>query len=182
LVRFEFDSTGAGTFEPLTTDFTNVSTTYTTPGLLFPTLRATDDQGTTYIATTVVHVEDPQVVTTRFQGLWTALKARLQAGDLPGALAHLAPNLRSRFETVFQQLAPDLPAIAASLGNLEVLEQVGELAETVTVQQEDGAPMLYFIYFRRDSLGCWLIEEKREKPCTTIYKVTFLRCSQELAW
>jgi hypothetical protein len=127
--------------------------------LLFPTLRATDDQGTTYIATTIVHVEDPQVVTTRFQGLWTSLKSRLQAGDLQGALAHLAPSLRSRFETVFQQLGTALPAIATSLGNLEVVEQVGELAETVIVQQEDGVPMLYFIYFRRDSLGRWLIEE-----------------------
>src|SRR5262249_26967920 len=66
LVRFEFDRTGAGTFDLPTTDVTDVQTTYTTPGLLFPTLRATDDQGTTYIATTVVHVEDPQVVTTRF--------------------------------------------------------------------------------------------------------------------
>ena len=106
-----------------------------------------------------MNVESPQVVTTRFQGLWTSLKSRLQAGDLQGALAHLAPSLRSRFETVFQQLGTALPAIATSLGNLEVVEQVGELAETVIVQQEDGVPMLYFIYFRRDSLGRWLIEE-----------------------
>ena len=106
-----------------------------------------------------MNVEDPQIVTARFQGLWTSLKARLQAGDVPGALAYLAPTLRPRFETVFAQLDANLPAIAASLGTLEVLEQVDELAETVIVQQENGVPMLYFIYFRRDSLGRWLIEE-----------------------
>ncbi len=57
------------------------------------------------------------------------------------------------------QLGPDLPAIAAALVNLEVLEQVGDLAEAAIVQQENGVPFLHFIYFRRDSLGRWLIEE-----------------------
>jgi hypothetical protein len=60
---------------------------------------------------------------------------------------------------VFQQLGADLPGIAAGLGNLEVLEQLDDLAEAVIVQQENGVPRLYFIYFRRDSLGRWLIEE-----------------------
>jgi hypothetical protein len=36
LVRFEFDRTGAGTFDPPTTDFTGMQTTYTTPGCCFP--------------------------------------------------------------------------------------------------------------------------------------------------
>ena len=133
--------------------------TYARPGLYFPTATITDAGGTQSTATTVVNVEDPQTVTTRFQGLWTSLKARLGAGDVPGALAHLAPNLQPRFQAVFQQLQTDLPAIAASLGDLEVLEQVGDLAETAIVQQENGAPFLYFIYFRRDGLDRWLIEE-----------------------
>jgi len=133
--------------------------TYARPGLYFPAATITDAGGTQSTATTVVNVEDPQTVTTRFQGLWTNLKARLGAGDVPGALAHLAPNLQPRFQTVFQQLRTDLPAVAASLGDLEVLEQVGDLAETAIVQQENGAPFLYFIYFRRDGLGRWLIEE-----------------------
>ena len=133
--------------------------TYARPGLYFPTATITDAGGTQSTATTVVNVEDPQTVTTRFQGLWTSLKARLGAGDVPGALAHLAPNLQPRFQAVFQQLQTDLPAIAASLGDLEVLEQVGDLAETAIVQQENGTPFLYFIYFRRDGLDRWLIEE-----------------------
>ena len=133
--------------------------TFTRPGLYFPSARVTDAQGKQSTVTAVVNVEDPQTVTTRFQGLWTSLKTRLGAGDVTGALAHLVPNLQPRFQAVFQQLQTDLPAIAAGLGDLEVLEQVGDLAETAMVQQENGAPFLYFIYFRRDSLGRWLIEE-----------------------
>ena len=159
LARFEFDETGAGTFGAPTTTFDGVQTTYTTPGFKFPTLRATDDQGTTYTATTVVSVEDPQTVTTRFQTRWSSFKGRLQAGDVSGALTHLAPTLQPRFQRIFQQLGADLPTIAASLGDLEVLGQVGDLTEAVIVQQENGVPFLHFIYFRRDSRGRWLIEE-----------------------
>lgn len=159
LVRFALDETGAGVFGPPMASFSEVTTTYSNPGLLFPTLQATDDQGASYTATTIVNVESPQTVTTRFQGLWTGLKARLQARDIPGAVAHLAPSLQPRFRAVFQQLGADLSAIAAAIGDIEVLEQVGDLAEAAIVQQENGTPFLYFIYFRRDSLGRWLIEE-----------------------
>ncbi|MGH2362872.1 MAG: hypothetical protein ACRDGM_20280, partial [bacterium] len=159
LVRFELDETGAGVFGPPTVSFSEVTTIYSSSGLLFPTLRATDDQGASYTARTIVNVENPQTVTTRFQGLWTGLKARLQARDIPGAVAHLAPSLQPRFQAVFQQLGADVSAIAAAIGDIEVLEQVGDLAEAAIVQQENGTPFLYFIYFRRDRLGRWLIEE-----------------------
>jgi hypothetical protein len=112
-----------------------------------------------HTATTVVLVEDPQVVTARFQALWTGFNGRLQTGDIPGALAFLAPVLRPRFQTVFQQLGSALPGIAAGFGNLHVTDQSGDLAEAVLVQVEANGPALYFIQFRRDGLGRWLIEE-----------------------
>ena len=159
LVQFEFDPTGSGTFGSPTPTFEGVTSTYTAPGLVFPILRAIDDQGTIYTARTIVNVDDPLVVTARFQGRWNSLKGRLQAGDNAGALTHLAPSLQPRFQAIFQQLGSDLPTIAAGLGDVQVLEQAGDLAETVIVQQKNGVPFLYFIYFRRDSLGRWLIEE-----------------------
>ncbi|MGH7207862.1 MAG: hypothetical protein ACREIL_00610, partial [Nitrospiraceae bacterium] len=159
LVRFEFDETGSGTFGAPTTAFDGTQTTYTSAGLRFPILRATDELGTIYAATTIINVESAQTVTARFQSRWNSLKDRLQAGDLPGALAHFAPDVQAGFQGIFQRLAQDLPTIAAGLGQLEVVEQVGSLAEAILVQQESGVPVLHFIYFRRDSLGRWLIEE-----------------------
>ena len=159
LVRFELDATGAGTFGPPTSSLDSTRMIFTTAGLFFPVVRATDDQGTTYMATTVVHVEDPRVVAARFRILWASFKARLQAGDIPGALDHIVPSVRSRFESVFQQLSMNLTNISEGLEDLKVLEQVGDLAETAILQVENGVPMLHLIYFRRDGLGRWLIEE-----------------------
>lgn len=159
LVRFELDEIGSGTFGPPMAIFEGMKSTYTAPGFVFPTLRVTDDQGRTYTTSTIVNVETAQAVTLRFQSRWNGFKARLQAGDISGALGFLAPGLQPRFQILFQQLGPDLPAIAAGLGTLEVVEQAENLAETAIIQQENGVPVLHFLYFRRDSLGRWLIEE-----------------------
>ena len=59
----------------------------------------------------------------------------------------------------FQPLGADLPAVAAALPAIELIEQLDSLAETALVQVEDGAPRMYFVYFRRDNLGRWLIDE-----------------------
>ena len=39
------------------------------------------------------------------------------------------------------------------------MDQVADLAETALVQTENGIARLYFVYFRRDNLGRWLIHE-----------------------
>jgi sugar lactone lactonase YvrE len=159
LVRFELDAHGTGSFGAPVATLEGVPTTYTAPGLVFPTVRATDDQGGSHLATTVVQIEDAHAVASRFRGLWAGFKGRLLSGDQPGALAQLVPSLQPRIERVFQQLGADLPTVVAGLGDVWVLEQAGDMAETVLVQDEQGTPMLHFIYFRRDSRGRWLIEE-----------------------
>ena len=62
-------------------------------------------------------------------------------------------------ERVFQDLGADLPAIAANFGDLHVTDQLGDIAEAILLQDEPSGRQLYFIQFRRDSLGRWLIEE-----------------------
>jgi hypothetical protein len=141
------------------TSFDGVQTTYATAGLFFPTLRVTDDQGSVYSVTTAVLAEDPAAVTARFRGLWTAFKTKLQAGDVPGALTFLGPDLQLRLESVFQSLGAALPTVAAGLGDLHVTDQAGDLAEAVALQEEAAGTALYLIQYRRDGPGRWLIEE-----------------------
>ena len=133
--------------------------TYSQPGLYFPVATIQDAQGGRLSLTTVVLVESPAVVTARFQNLWNGLKANLIAGDAQGALTQLSPAIRSQFSRIFQALGPSLPTIAGSLENLAVVENLDDLAEAVIVRREGTASFVYFIYFRRDSLGRWLIEE-----------------------
>jgi len=159
LVRFELDPTGSGAYGAPTTALDQTESVYTTPGLMLPVLRATDDQGQVYLARTVVQVDDPATATARFKSLWSGFLARLQAGDQAGALDYLTPSFRPQFTTLSQVLGPDLPAIAATFPSIDLIDQVGDLAEAVLLQVEQDVPFLYFIYFRRDNRGRWLIQE-----------------------
>jgi hypothetical protein len=157
--QYELDATGTGTFAAPVATLREVETSYASPGLFFPTVRVTDQQSTIYTATTVVLADDPTAVTNRFQGLWAAFKARLQAGDVAGAMAFLSVTIQPRMQAVFQELGSALPMVADGLGQLDVTDQAGSLAEAVLVQEEPEGASLYFIHFRRDSLGRWLIDE-----------------------
>jgi hypothetical protein len=159
LVSFELDPTGAGTYGPPTTALDGTESVYPVAGLMLPVLRATDDQGQVYLARTIVQVDDPSTATARFQSLWSSFATRLQAGDRGAALLHLTPGLRPQFDALFQRLGPDLPAIATSFPTIDLIDQVADLAETALIQIEQDTPYLYFIYFRRDNRGRWLIQE-----------------------
>ena len=54
LIQYELDPTGGGIFDPPVASLDDTQATYSTAGLWFPTLRATDDQGVTYTATATV--------------------------------------------------------------------------------------------------------------------------------
>jgi len=153
------DTDGDGRSDFAGTSLQGQPFTYSQPGLYFPVATIQDAQGGRLSLTTVVLVESPAVVTARFQNLWNGLKANLMAGDTQGALTQLSPAIRSQFSRIFQALGPSLPTIAGSLENLAVVENLDDLAEAVIVRREGTAPFVYFIYFRRDSLGRWLIEE-----------------------
>ncbi len=153
------DTDGDGRSDFAGTSLQGQPFTYSQPGLYFPVATIQDAQGGRLSLTTVVLVESPAVVTARFQNLWNGLKANLMAGDTQGALTQLSPAIRSQFSRIFQALGPTVSTIAGSLENLAVVENLDDLAEAVIVRREGTASFVYFIYFRRDSLGRWLIEE-----------------------
>jgi sugar lactone lactonase YvrE len=159
IVRFELDRLGDGVFDAPLALLDGARSTYTEAGLWTPALRAIDDEGHVYVAQTVVQVDDAWTAALRFQTLWAEFTARLRAGDRAGALAYLSPRLQSRFDAIIQQLEQGLPQIADGLATIELIDQVDDLAEAALVQVEDGVARLYFVYFRQDNLGRWLIHE-----------------------
>jgi len=153
------DTDGNGRTDFSGTGLEGQSFTYSQPGLYFPLATVQDASGGRLSLTTVVLVESPATVTARFQNLWNGFTASLVAGDKPGALTQLSPAIRSQFARIFQALGPTVSTIAGSLENLAVVENLDDLAEAVILRRDGATSFLYFIYFRRDSLGRWLIEE-----------------------
>ena len=93
LVWFELDETGTGTFGPARDHPRRGDTTYDTPGLWFPVVRAWDAEGyrITWPRPSCTS-RDPEEVTARVQRVWSGFTGRLQAGDVEGALTYLVPG------------------------------------------------------------------------------------------
>jgi len=162
LVQFEFDETGTGTFGAPTATFDGVKTTYTTPSLRSPTLRATDDQGTPHTASTVVNVVDRAALDATLQARWTGIKSALSAGDAAAALGHIVTRGRDGYATLFTALGDQLAALGADMPPIQPVYFEGRFAKyRLRRQQRVGGTMMtitHYIYFSVDADGIWRLE------------------------
>jgi hypothetical protein len=89
--------------------------------------------------------------------LWSAFRAALARGDRQAALAHVASEDRGRYQRVLDDLGPDLPAVAAALGDATPLVVTPSYATASALRRHDGASEAFLIHFVRDGDGVWRI-------------------------
>jgi hypothetical protein len=162
LVRFELDPTGTGTFGPPTATLEGTQTTYATPGLFAPTLRAIDDQGTQYTATALISVLARDQVDALLKAKWNGMKAALMAGNIEGALLFFTPEQRARFRTLFTALSAQLPQIAQDMQDIQLVYLVESRAKyrlrRTHLYGGQFVTFSYYVYFLQDAAGLWSIE------------------------
>jgi hypothetical protein len=154
LVQFEFDETGNGTFGPPTPTFDGVRTTYTGQGMFAPTLRATDDQGQVYTATTLISVGGAPAL----EAKWEGMKDALRRGDIPAALTFIHSSTRDRYEATFRRLTPaQLAIIDQFLTGIYPVRIGPNGAEYEVRRIRDGQTYSYAVWFQVDADGIWRI-------------------------
>jgi uncharacterized protein YjdB len=162
LVQYQFDPTGSGSFGSPASSFDGVQSTYSTPGLYLAVLRATDDQGTPYVATAAVSVVDRAALDGILQARWTGLKASLMAGDASAALQHFLEHERDSYAALFSSAVAQLQALGADMPTIQPVY----FTETVAKyrlrrqQQVNGTLMriTHYVYFSVDADGTWRID------------------------
>lgn len=163
LVQFALDEQGTGTFNPPVTSLDGVQTTYLTPGIFHPVLRATDDQGTQYTATTSINVLDRTQVDAILQTKWSGMKAALQGNAIETALGFFLPSQRARYRTLFTLLSAQLPQIAQDMENIELVYLLERHAQYRIRRTElvGGQPtrVTYYIDFIQGADGVWRIRD-----------------------
>jgi YVTN family beta-propeller protein len=153
LVLFELDPTGTGSFGSPT--FEVPPTTYSAPGLFYPTLRVMDDQGTQYTASTFVNVLAQDQLDALLQVKWNSLKAALKGGDIQEALNVIALGSRTRYQQIFQALASDLPFIEDILTDLRFVAYRGKEAVFEMRRVDSGIEKSFDIRFVLENDGIW---------------------------
>jgi hypothetical protein len=154
--QIALDQDGDGSVDFQGTTLEGLRFTYGQPGLYLA--RATvSGAGGSHSATALVQVNDRADLEGLLQARWLALRNALRAGDIDGALLHIASGSRARYRAAFEALAADLPQIDAILGGLTFVRGWG--AEMVFAMQrsDQGVQKTFEVRFGVDDDGVWRV-------------------------
>ncbi|MBI5895681.1 MAG: hypothetical protein HZB24_06660 [Desulfobacterales bacterium] len=144
---------GPPDFYPLTIDG---------PGLYRLTVEATARDGRIFTDETAVLVYDRDQLDALLQAKWNAMKERLAAGDVPGAVKHYANGTKGDYETIFTSIGSQLPQIAQQMGPIQMIVAKDGSAKfrlkRSEVHQGQTYEITYPIYFITEENGLWKIE------------------------
>jgi len=151
------DLDGNGTVDFIGPRLEDRTFTYAQPGLYLPRVTIPDAQGNQLTANAIVQVFDANALDALLQAKWAAFKEALGRNDVEASLQILTGGIRDRYRPALQTLVGDLPAFAATLGDLLIISFQDGLVEAVTVRLENGQRRVYFIYFVPDDDGIWRV-------------------------
>jgi len=156
LVRYELDTDDNGTADLDTAVFDQPQATYNAAGLYRARLRATDDQGQVYEATSLVPVMSHAEINAQLQATWAGMKSALRSGDIPAALPFFHSGVRGKYDLILRSIAPEkLADIDRYLADAFPVEIGHNGAEYEIRRMRDGELYGYPLWFRRDADGIW---------------------------
>ena len=130
---------------------------YQSPGLYFPRVTVTDNQGNTYTETTMVNVLSRDEMDALLRSKWEGMKGALGQGNINEALNYFIEDSKEEYQEIFELLASQLPALVSAMGEINMVEVKGNMAEYHIKRFQRGLDISYFIYFIKDGNGIWRI-------------------------
>jgi hypothetical protein len=132
------------------------------PGIYFPRVTVTDDQGNAYTETTLVNVLSREEMDTLLRAKWEGMKAKLFNKDIPTALDYFIDFSKEVYQQAFNLIIDELPQIASNMQDIEMIFLLNNAAKyrINRVHDIDGIPqtITYYIYFSKDTDGFWKID------------------------
>jgi hypothetical protein len=99
--QVQLDGNGDGSIDVTDTSLLGVSVSFAEPGLYFPSVQVTEQDGTVRTATSLIQVVDSTQLDAALQSKWTAMKNSLRQGDINLALTHIVLRRRSTYQAMF---------------------------------------------------------------------------------
>ena len=153
-------STGPGTVEQLVSDNPDeFKYKMTTEGVYYFTAQVTSHDGNTYSDTLAVTVLPLTQIDTLLRAKWAVLTNALTNKDIATALTMMHPISTERYQTMFNLLKDQLPAIIATHTGLDLQSITEDKAYYELYTMENGEAFAYRLCFMKDANGLWLIRE-----------------------
>jgi YVTN family beta-propeller protein len=158
-VSYQIDFNGDGIADYTGATFNNITYTYTTEDIYYPTITITDNQGNTYSDTIAITVLNKIEMDTLLKVKWEGMKAALKNGNIEDALKYFAYNSRDAYKQQFNALAAAyvLPIIVNDLGNITFIKVMKDAAEYDLRAIRNGKTYSFYVLFIKDTDGIWRI-------------------------
>jgi YVTN family beta-propeller protein len=160
-VSYQMDFEGDGISDFTGTAFEEVSYTYSSEGIFYPTLIVTDDQGDTYADTIAVSVLSKTEMDTLLKDKWEEMKTYLVEQDIEGALNYYLDESKQLYNDIYTAFYDQLPQLAKEMNDIQPIYVKSNTAKyRLRVSESYGGKMetfTYYIYFVLDKNGLWKI-------------------------
>ncbi|MFZ3090030.1 MAG: hypothetical protein WA240_05320, partial [Nitrospirota bacterium] len=158
-VSYQIDFNGDGIADYTGATFNNITYTYTTEGIYYPTITITDNQGNTYSDTIAVTVLNKIEMDTLLKSKWEGMKVALKAKDIEKALSYFDVESRDRYKAIFEALKDKMPTILDTFIEFNFIKLYGHIIEYEIVTSENGVLYSYPIMFVRGTDGVWRFKD-----------------------
>ncbi len=160
VATYKMDFEGDGSIDYTGTAFDNISHTYTTEGIYYPTVTVIDTQGTTYSDTIAIVVLNTSQLDALLRAKWEAMRNSLSNRDTATALTYISSNTRTSYQEMFNALISQLPSIVATQTGFNLISVTNNVAKYELVTRESGNKIYsYEVIFIKDEKGIWMIQE-----------------------
>jgi len=132
---------------------------YQDPGIYYPRVVITDNQGNTYSETTLVHVLSREEMDRLLRAKWEGMKGALLNGDMETALQYFVGLNREKYEQIFVEIGSDrVNRIFSGISEFKLYTLCGQVAGCGAIRVETGGTYSYPVTFVRDENGIWRIK------------------------
>jgi hypothetical protein len=161
IASYSWDFNGDGTSE-VTGVEAAVTCQYQFPGLYFPKVTVTDDQGNVYSETTIVNVLSREETDALLRSKWDGMKGALYHQDIGKGLDYFLETTKEIYQQAFNVIIDELPQIVSDMQDIEMIFIMENIAKyrINRVHDIDGTlqTITYYIYFAKGPDGLWKIE------------------------
>ncbi|HWR59646.1 MAG TPA: PKD domain-containing protein [Thermodesulfovibrionales bacterium] len=157
ITTYQIDFDGDGTIDYTGDNFDNITYTYTTEGIFYPTVTVTDDQGNSWTDSIAVTVLNKTQIDALLKGKWEGMKAKLISGDIEAALTYYSEISKQNYRDAFGSLNSKLGLIFGYPERLKLIDMSDGQAKYEYIVSEPDGSYSYPLIFERDSNGAWKI-------------------------
>lgn len=161
ITTYQIDFEGDGIIDYTGGAFDNISHTYTTEGIFYPTLTVTDDQGNTYADTIAITVLNKADIDALLKSKWEGMRTALITQNVDTAADYFTQETKTLYRNLFNALHDNLPQIALEMQGIQFVSAKGNTVKyRIRRSEMYGGKMVslsYHIYFVLDSDGLWKI-------------------------